>query len=413
MTATSQATMLPAPTATPEAQPLLDPRTGEPLIDPETGEQMTGIPSQEPVPVVDAETGEAILDPETGEPLMAIPSPVQTPEAKPTEPIGSSEELKEAVTERSETVGSMVETLDAMALEVGSMRISLWDGLVVIGVIFLVIAVAWGLTKLVHKSLGKFTRLDDTQRLLSEKLVTIAIWAAAFFLGIDLLGIDLTALAVFSGAFGLAIGFGLQKTFGNLIAGIILLMDKSIKPGDVISVADQAGVSTFGQIRKIGIRAVSITTRDQREYLIPNENLMVNQVENWSYSSKNVRIQVPVGVSYNCDIVKAEELMLVAAKSASRVQKTPPPVCWLESYGDSSVNFVIHCWINDPEDGVGNVKSQVLKKLWQLFQENDIEIPFPQRDLNLRGNAQFDQLVAAIAQRVEQGNEAKDGKGEG
>jgi len=387
---------------------LLDPRTGQPLIDPETGEQMVGIPSQDPVPVVDAETGEAILDPETGEPLMAIPSPVETAEAEPAEAIGSSDEIKDAVSERSETVGSMVETLDAMAVEVGSMRISVWDGLVVIGVIFLVIAVAWGLTKLVHKLLAKFTRLDETQRLLSEKLVTIAIWAAAFFLGIDLLGIDLTALAVFSGAFGLAIGFGLQKTFGNLIAGIILLMDKSIKPGDVIAVADQAGVSTFGQIRKIGIRAVSITTRDQREYLIPNENLMINQVENWSYSSKNVRIQVPVGVSYNCDIEKAEVLMLEAAKACPRVQKTPPPVCWLEGYGDSSVNFIIHCWINDPEDGVGNVKSQVLKKLWKLFQENDIEIPFPQRDLNLRGNAQFDQLIAAVAQRVEQDAKGKD-----
>ncbi len=406
MTANAQATVLPEPDATPEAQPLLDPRTGEPLIDPETGEQMMGVPSQEPVPIIDPETGEAILDPETGEPLMAIPSPVETPEPQTTEAIGSSEELKEAVSERSETVGGMVESLDAMAVEVGTMRISLWDGVVVIGVIFLVIALAWVLTKLVHSALARFTRLDETQRLLGEKLITIAIWAGAFFLGIDLLGIDLTALAVFSGAFGLAIGFGLQKTFGNLIAGIILLMDKSIKPGDVIAVADQAGNSTFGQIRKIGIRAVSITTRDQKEYLIPNENLMINQVENWSYSSRNVRMQVPVGVSYNCDLRKAEELMLEAAKSCKRVKKSPPPTCWLDEYGDSSVNFIIHCWISDPEDGVGNVKSEVLKKLWDLFQESDIEIPFPQRDLNLRGNEQFDQLVAAISQRVEQGNKS-------
>ncbi|WP_379547753.1 mechanosensitive ion channel family protein [Qipengyuania sp. DSG2-2] len=406
MTANAQATALPDPDAAPEAQPLLDPRTGEPLIDPETGEQMMGVPSQEPVPIIDPETGEAILDPETGEPLMAIPSPVETAEPEPSEAIGSSEELKEAVSERSETVGGMVESLDAMAVEVGTMRISLWDGVVVIGVIFLVIALAWVLTKLVHSALARFTRLDETQRLLGEKLITIAIWAGAFFLGIDLLGIDLTALAVFSGAFGLAIGFGLQKTFGNLIAGIILLMDKSIKPGDVIAVADQAGNSTFGQIRKIGIRAVSITTRDQKEYLIPNENLMINQVENWSYSSRNVRMQVPVGVSYNCDIKKAEELMLEAAKSCKRVKKSPPPTCWLDEYGDSSVNFIIHCWISDPEDGVGNVKSEVLKKLWDLFQESDIEIPFPQRDLNLRGNEQFDQLVAAISQRVEQGNKS-------
>ena len=335
---------------------------------------------------------------------MAIPEPAATVEPEPVEAIGSSDELKEAVSERSETVGGMVETLDAMAFEIGSTRISLWDGLVVLGVIIVVIVLAWGMTKLIHKLLARFTRLDETQRLLSEKLVTIAIWAGAFFIGIDLLGIDLTALAVFSGAFGLAIGFGLQKTFGNLIAGIILLMDKSIKPGDVIAVADQAGASTFGQIRKIGIRAVSITTRDQKEYLIPNENLMINQVENWSYSSKNVRVQVPVGISYNCDLEVGERLMLEAAKSVKRIKKTPPPTVWLDGYGDSSVNFIIHCWISDPEDGVGNIKSAVLKKLWYLFQEEGIEIPFPQRDLNLRGNAQFDQLVAAISQRVGEQN---------
>ena len=195
-----------------------------------------------------------------------------------------------------------------------------------------------------------------------------------------------------------AIGFGLQKTFGNLIAGIILLMDRSIKPGDVIAVADTAGNESFGQIRKIGIRAVSVTTRDQREYLIPNENLMINQVENWSYSSKNVRMQVPVGVSYEADMNLAEKLMLEAAKSCERVLSAPPPTVWMKEYGDSSVNFVIHCWIQDPEEGVGNVRSVVLKKLWWLFKEHDIEIPFPQRDLHIRSSADFDRLIEVMGQ---------------
>jgi small-conductance mechanosensitive channel len=240
-------------------------------------------------------------------------------------------------------------------------------------------------------------RLDSTQELLAEKLLTIAIWAGALLLGIELLGIDLTALAVFSGAFGLAIGFGLQKTLGNLIAGIILLMDKSIKPGDVIVIADQAGQSTFGQIRKIGVRAVSLVTRDQKEYLIPNENLMVNQVENWSYSSKNVRIQVLVGIGYGCDIVAAEKLMLEAARSTERVLAAPPPVVWMKRFGESSVDFVIHCWIQDPEEGVGNVQSAVLRKLWVLFKEHGVELPFPQRDIHLRGSEELDRLLAALA----------------
>ena len=317
--------------------------------------------------------------------------------------VAAAEGAKEALSSQSETVGSVIDTVDTVALSFGDFRISLFDVLVVAAVIVGILFLAWFASRMSRRLVRRMTRLDEAQQLLVEKVITIIVWAAAFFLGIDLLGIDLTALAVFSGAFGLAIGFGLQKTFGNLIAGIILLMDRSIKPGDVIAVADLAGNESFGQIRKIGIRAVSVTTRDQREYLIPNENLMVNQVENWSYSSKNVRMQVPVGVSYSCDLRLAEKLMLQAAGECPRVLKTPAPSVWLTEYGDSSVNFMIHCWITDPEEGVGNIRSDVLKTLWWLFQENGIEIPFPQRDINFRNNEQFEQLIAAIGQRIDAG----------
>lgn len=319
-----------------------------------------------------------------------------------SDPVKGAEQIKEAVAEQSMTVAQIIEKLDAIGVTLGDTRFSLWTVLLVVLVIVGVIAFARIGSKLAHKGMKRISRLDATQNLLAEKLLTLAVWALAILIGIDLLGIDLTALAVFSGAFGLAIGFGLQKTFGNLIAGMILLMDRSIKPGDVIAVTDMAGNETFGQIRKIGIRAISVTTRDEREYLIPNENLMINQVENWSFSSRNVRIQVPVGVSYSCDLHKAEELMLEAAKACKRVLKIPAPSVWLSDYGDSSVNFMIHCWIRDPEAGVGNVRSEVLKALWDLFKEHDIEIPFPQRDINLRGNAQFEQLIAAIAQRMDE-----------
>ena len=311
--------------------------------------------------------------------------------------VAAAEGIKQAVGGENKTVNSVVDTLDSMALSMGDMRISVFDILIMVTVVFGVIAAAWFINKLARRSIRRFTKLDDTQQLLTEKILTIAIWAAAFFVGIDLLGIDLTALAVFSGAFGLAIGFGLQKTFGNLIAGIILLMDKSIKPGDVIAVTDMAGNESFGQIRKIGVRAVSVTTRDQREYLIPNENLMINQVENWSYSSKNVRMQVPVGVSYESDMDLAEKLMLEAANSCDRILKAPPPTVWMSEYGDNSVNFIIHCWIKDPEDGVGNVRSAVLKKLWWLFKDNGIEIPFPQRDLHIRSSDQLDRMIEMMA----------------
>ena len=314
--------------------------------------------------------------------------------------VAAADELRSAVSRRSGTVGEIVGTLDSWALSLGSFRVSVWDLLVILAIVifcFLLGKIGSGLAR---RGLRRAKRLDSTQELLAEKLITIAIWALAAFLAIDLLGIDLTALAVFSGAFGLAIGFGLQKTFGNLIAGIILLMDKSIKPGDVIVIADQAGQSTFGQIRKIGVRAVSLVTRDQKEYLIPNENLMINQVENWSYSSRNVRIQVPVGVSYDADIEQAERLMLEAAKSCERVLASPPPVVWMKGFGESSVDFTIHCWIQDPEEGVGNVQSAVLKKVWHAFKDNGVEIPFPQRDIHLRSSEQIDRLLAAIEARV-------------
>ena len=330
---------------------------------------------------------------------MSAPTP--TPSPPPV--ISGADALREDIAERSATLGGALDRLDALALEIGSWRISAFDVLFAAFTILLVLAFAWIATRLTRSALRRVTALDGTQSLLAEKIATIIIWVVTFLVGVDLLGIDLTALTVFSGAFGLAIGFGLQKTLGNLIAGIILLMDKSIKPGDVIAISDQAGVQTFGQIRKIGIRAISVVTRDEREYLIPNENLMINQVENWSYSSKNVRVQVPVGVSYDADMALAEKLMLEAAGKARRVLATPPPTVWWNGFGDNSVDFVIHCWINDPEEGTGNIRSEVLKHLWVLFKEHGVAIPYPQRDLHLKQGESLDRLIAALESRTPPG----------
>ena len=313
--------------------------------------------------------------------------------------VATADELRAAVSQSNGTLAEVVAGLDRWALSLGSFRVSVWDVLVIAAILVFCTLVGKLGSRWARRAVRRSKQLDSTQELLAEKLLTIAFWTLAFFLAVDLLGIDLTALAVFSGAFGLAIGFGLQKTIGNLIAGIILLMDKSIKPGDVIAIADQAGQSTFGQIRKIGVRAVSLVTRDQKEYLIPNENLMINQVENWSYSSKNVRVQVPVGVSYQADLELAEKLMLDAARSCDRVLESPPPVVWMKAFGESAVQFTIQCWIQDPEEGVGNVQSAVLKRLWVLFKEHGIELPYPQRDLHLRGSAELERVIALLEAR--------------
>jgi len=321
----------------------------------------------------------------------------ETAEQAPVEVIEGSQGLKDAVSQQSEAVGGILESLDSWAFELGNLRISTLDVILIIGVILLVITVAWVATRLSRSLIKRITRFDSTQKLLAEKLSTVAIWALAFLVGIDLLGIDLTALAFFGGAFGLAIGFGLQKTFGNLISGILLLLDKSIKPGDVISVTDQAGNESVGQIRKIGIRAISVITRDQTEHLIPNENLMINQVVNWSYSSKDVRVKAPVGVSYDSDLKLVSKLLYQAVNDVPRVQKTPKPRVNLMGFGDSSVDFELRFWIQDPEEGIANIRSDVYTRIWELFKENEIEIPFPQRDLHIRTSKQLDEIMEALA----------------
>ena len=274
---------------------------------------------------------------------------------------------------------SLTASLDAFALNVGTHRLSLL-GVTNFGVVAVVLFVlARFLNRVLGHSIERMSGFDSSQRALLQKLAGIVIVVAAILFGIDLLGIDLTALTVFSGAFGLAVGFGLQKTFGNLIAGLILLMDRSIKPGDVIVVGD-----TFGSVNKIGVRAVSVVTRDGKEHLIPNEKLMTDPVENWSYSSPNIRVHIPVGVAYNCDFALAQRLMIEAATASERVLAKPQPTIWLMAFGESSVDHEILAWIQDPEAGVGNVRSEILNRLWLAFREHGIKIPFAQRNINIR-----------------------------
>jgi len=269
--------------------------------------------------------------------------------------------------------------MERVGFDIGMRRFSLlWLMTIVITILLLFIGVRI-LGRIIAHGIDSSSQLDPAQKLLGQKIAGVGIIIAAFFIGIDMLGIDLTALSFFSGAFGLAVGFGLQKTIGNLFAGIILLMDRSIKPGDIIVVGD-----SFGWVNKIGVRAVSVLTRDGKEHLIPNENLMTTEVENWSYSDPNVRMRIPVNVSYKSDMKLVEKLLYQAVSETSRVLKKPEPRAWMTGFGESGVNWEVRCWINDPREGIGNIKGRVLMRLWDLFQEHGIEIPFPQRDLHIK-----------------------------
>lgn len=271
------------------------------------------------------------------------------------------------------------QALDSIGFDVGSWRFSLLRVIIVLVTVICLLAAIRLVNRLVGHAILSTSSFDPTQKLLAQKLAGIATIALAFFIGIDLLDISLTSLTIFSGALGLAVGFGLQKTIGNLIAGIILLLDRSIKPGDVIVVADK----DVGWVNKIGVRAVSVITRDGKEHLIPNEDLMTKPVENWSYTDRNVRVRIPVTVAYDCDLPLAQELMLRAASESPRVLDTPKSNVWLTKFGEVGIEHEILVWINDPESGVGSIRSDVLNRLWLLFRDNGIVLPYPRRDVHL------------------------------
>jgi small-conductance mechanosensitive channel len=269
--------------------------------------------------------------------------------------------------------------LDSASITLGSVRLSAYTvmkGILALGVLF------WGATIVsnVFESRIKAARnLTPSVQVLLSKLFKIILITLVMFAGISLIGIDITAFAVVGGAIGVGIGFGLQKIVGNLISGLILLMDKSIKPGDVIAIGEN-----YGSVESLGARYVSVSTRDGIEHLIPNEELIVNRVENWSHTHNLYRMRTQIGIHYKSDVRKAMELCIEAASETDRVLTLHPPVCQIRAFGDNSVNLELRYWINDPMNGRQNVNGEILLKIWDKFHEHGIEIPYPQRDLHLR-----------------------------
>lgn len=224
--------------------------------------------------------------------------------------------------------------------------------------------------------------LTPSLRVLIGKILRILLVLIAAFSGLSLVGIDLTVFTVLSGAIGVGIGFGLQKVVSNFISGIIILADRSIKPGDTISLGE-----TFGWIRELRARFVSVVTRDGREYLIPNEDFITQQVINWSFSDDLVRLDVKFGVGYDSDPHVVTNLAVDATTSVARIVQTQKPVCWMTAFGDSSLDFVLRFWIRDPQNGLTNIRGQILLALWDTFKEHGIKIPFPHREIIMKSPA--------------------------
>ncbi|RLL51977.1 mechanosensitive ion channel protein MscS [Mariprofundus sp. EBB-1] len=273
---------------------------------------------------------------------------------------------------------SVISALDAFAFNLGESHISL---LLVIKLI-LTIAFFWmlaqWLTKWIEQRVKQSENFSGSTQVALAKLSKFVLFAIAIFVALDAAGIDLTALTVFSGAVGVGIGFGLQRISSNFISGFILLFDRSIKPGDVITVRDK-----FGWVQELCARYIVVRDRDGVETLIPNENLVTSEVINWSYTDSNIRMKIRVQISYHDDPEEAMQLMLECANASPRVQHDPVPLTRLMEFGDNGIVLELRIWILDPENGLGGVRSEVNLAIWRAFKKAGITIPYPQRDVHI------------------------------
>lgn len=269
--------------------------------------------------------------------------------------------------------------LDGIKLSEGKNGLSLYDLLSSLFSVAVFIWLALVIANLVERNLQHTSSLSASTQTLLGKVFKVVLLTLACLVGLDIVGIDLTAFALFGGAVGVGVGLGLQKVFSNLIAGFILLLDKSIKPGDTIVIDGK-----YGRVSHLSARYVSIVTRDGTEHLMPNDELINNKVENWSYTDPNVRLKIPIGVHYQTDVKQAIGLCEEAAREVSRVLQYPAPACLLKGFGDNAVDLELRIWIKDPMNGCSKVMSEVLLQVWERFHLHGIELPYPQRDLHVR-----------------------------
>ncbi|MDI4237845.1 mechanosensitive ion channel [Bradyrhizobium sp. Arg237L] len=271
------------------------------------------------------------------------------------------------------------EALDSVAIEIGGLRLT---PLLLIKAGALVILALW-LTNIasnfVESRINRATDLTPSIQVLLIKIIRIGLMVVAIAIALSAVGINLSALAVFSGAVGVGIGIGLQKIVANFISGIILLADKSVKPGDLVTIGDSSG-----RISAMKTRYISVAAGDGREFLIPNEDLVTQKVVNWTYTDKNTLVKIPFGTNYDADPRLVCKLAIEIAAAAPRALKGKPPNCILTEFAEAGMKFSLTFWIGDP-DGLDNVKSDVMLALWDAFKREGIRVPYPVRELRVRG----------------------------
>jgi small-conductance mechanosensitive channel len=279
----------------------------------------------------------------------------------------------------------VIRALDGIGINAGKTRISVWSVAKLLVTVSLFVLVAMWLSRWLERRVLKLDALPPTMRIGIAKFVQAALVGLSVLVGLNAAGLDLTTLNVLTGAIGIGLGFGLQSIAANFVSGFVLLMDRSIKPGDVISFTGTMGTTTegFGWVEELRGRYVVVRDRDGVATLVPNQNLITNPVINWSYTDPRVRLKLPVRVSYKDDPELAMSLMLEATAGHRRVIHDPAPVARLMSFGESGIDLELRFWIPDPHEGVNNVRSDVNRAIWRLFKDNGITIPVAQREVLL------------------------------
>ncbi len=277
----------------------------------------------------------------------------------------------------------IISTLDSIGVAAGKSRITVWSVLKLLFTLTLFVLVAAWISRWVERRLKKLQNLAPSTRIGIAKFSNAFLIGLSILLGLNAAGVDLTALTVLTGAIGLGLGFGLQSIAANFVSGFVLLMDRSIKPGDVISLSGQSGTSTenFGWVQELRGRYVVVRDRDGVEMLVPNQQLISNAVINWSYTDPRIRLKLPIRVSYRDDPELALQILLTACEGQQRVLREPAPVSRLMHFSDSGIELELRFWISDPQEGVNNVRSEVNRAIWRLFKEHRITIPVAQREI--------------------------------
>jgi len=276
-------------------------------------------------------------------------------------------------------------TLDDIDLIPGKARFSLWallKGIVVIAGFLVVTSL---IARTIERRVMKLEGIAISTRIGISKFTSFALVTLGVLLGVNASGVDLTALTVLTGAIGIGLGFGLQTIASNFVSGFVLLLDKSIKPGDVISFTGTTGTSSenFGWVQELRGRYIVIRDRDGVETLVPNQHFINNQVVNWSYSDQRVRIRLPVMISFQDDPEVALQVLVDAAANHPRILKDPGPVSRLMSFENYGMRVEVRFWIRDPMNGVNNVRSDVNREIWRLFKKHGITIPVQQHEVRM------------------------------